>query len=78
VLREIEGLSVEETADILQIPKETVTPRLLRSRRRLQCELDPELRDALRGTFPFAGRDCDELTERVLAKFLAAPCHRPA
>jgi RNA polymerase sigma-70 factor (ECF subfamily) len=78
VLREIEGLSVEETADILQIPKETVTTRLLRSRRRLQCELDPELRDALRGTFPFAGRDCDELTERVLAKFLAAPCHRPA
>ena len=78
VLREIEGLSVEETADILQIPKETVTTRLLRFRRRLQCELDPELRDALRGTFPFAGRDCDELTERVLAKFLAAPCHRPA
>jgi RNA polymerase sigma-70 factor (ECF subfamily) len=55
-----------------------VTTRLLRFRRRLQCELDPELRDALRGTFPFAGRDCDELTERVLAKFLAAPCHRPA
>jgi RNA polymerase sigma-70 factor (ECF subfamily) len=37
VLREI-SLSVEETADILQIPKETVTTRLLRSRRRLQCE----------------------------------------
>ena len=69
---------VAEVADILQIPKETVTTRLLRSRRRLQCELDPELRDALRSTFPFAGRDCDELTERVLAKFLAAPCHRPA
>ena len=78
VLREIEGLSVEETADVLQIPKETVKTRLLRSRRRLQRELDPELRDALRGTFPFAGRDRDTLTERVLGRFLTAPRHRPA
>ena len=69
VLREIEGLSVEETADALQIPTGTVKTRLLRSR--LQRELDPEIRDARRDTFPFAGRDCDALTERVLAKFLA-------
>ena len=70
VLREIEGLSVEETAEALQIPKETVKTRLLRSRRRLQRELDPDIRDALRDTFPFAGRDCDALIERVLARFL--------
>jgi len=69
VLREVEGLSVEETADALQIPKETVKTRLLRARRRLQQELDPELREALHGAFPFAGADCDRLTERVLAKF---------
>ena len=71
VLREIEGLSVEETAEALQIPKDTVKTRLLRSRRILQRELDPEIHEALRDTFPFAGRDCDALTERVLAKFLA-------
>src|SRR6476661_1377739 len=71
VLREIEGLSVEETVDALQIPIGTVKTRLLRSRHILQRELDPEIRDALRGTFPFAGRDCDALTERVLAKFLS-------
>ncbi len=70
VLREVEGLSVEETADVLQDPKETVKTRLLRARRRLQQELDPELREALQGAFPFAGADCDRLTERVLAKFL--------
>ena len=69
VLREVEGLSVEETATILQIRKETVKTRLLRARRRLQRELDPELREALHGAFPFAGADCDRLTERVLAKF---------
>jgi RNA polymerase sigma-70 factor (ECF subfamily) len=69
VLRDVEELSVEETAEALQIPKETVKTRLLRARRRLQQELDPELRGALQDTFPFLGADCDALTERVLARF---------
>ena len=73
VLREIEGLSVEETAEVLQIPTGTVKTRLLRSRRRLQRELDPEIREAPHDTFPFAGRDCDAMTERVLQKFLPDP-----
>ncbi|MGB3021552.1 MAG: RNA polymerase sigma factor, partial [Methyloceanibacter sp.] len=70
VLRDIEGLSAEETAEVLQIPKETVKTRLFRARQRLQQELDPELREALRDTFPFAGADCDALTARVLARFI--------
>jgi hypothetical protein len=65
--------SGEETAEVLQIPTSTVKTRLLRSRRRLQRELDPEIRDALHDTFPFAGRDCDAMTERVLQKFLQDP-----
>jgi RNA polymerase sigma-70 factor, ECF subfamily len=71
MLREIEDLSVEETAQALQIPGATVKTRLLRARRRLQNELNPELRETLHGTFPFAGLDCDRLTERVVARFLA-------
>ena len=73
VLREVEGMSVEETAEALQIPTGTVKTRLLRSRHRLRRELDPEIREALRGTFPFAGHDCAALTARVLAKFLSPP-----
>jgi RNA polymerase sigma-70 factor, ECF subfamily len=69
VLREIEGLSVEETAASLQIPEETVKTRLFRARRRLQKELDPEF-DVLSETFPFAGADCEALTERVVARYL--------
>jgi RNA polymerase sigma-70 factor (ECF subfamily) len=68
VLREIEGLSVEETAEALQIPEETVKTRLLRARRRLQKELDPELCGALSETLPFAGVDCEALTNRVLTR----------
>jgi RNA polymerase sigma-70 factor (ECF subfamily) len=69
VLREIEGLSVEDTAAALQIPEETVKTRLFRARRRLQKELDPELCAALSETFPFAGADCEALTNRVITSF---------
>lgn len=68
VLREIENLSAEETAEILEIKPETVKTRLFRARRRLQKMLDPELRDALGETFPFAGADCDAMTARVLQR----------
>jgi putative membrane protein len=30
--------------------------------------LAPSLQDALRGAFPFAGKDCEALTQRVLAR----------
>jgi RNA polymerase sigma-70 factor (ECF subfamily) len=67
VLREIEGLSVEETADALGIPEATVKTRLHRARVRLQQALAPEVKSALVGSFPFAGADCEALTKRVLA-----------
>jgi RNA polymerase sigma-70 factor (ECF subfamily) len=69
VLREIEGFSVEETAEALQIPEETVKTRLFRARHRLQKELSPDLCDALSETFPFAGADCEALTNRVISRF---------
>jgi RNA polymerase sigma-70 factor (ECF subfamily) len=68
VLRDIEGLSGEETAEILNVPVATVKTRLFRSRRRLQETLAPEVKTALSGTFPFAGVDCAELAERVLTR----------
>ncbi len=66
VLREIEGMSVEETAEALDLVQATVKTRLLRARRRLQKDLAPEVRATLSGTFPFAGVDCEGLTGRVV------------
>jgi RNA polymerase sigma-70 factor (ECF subfamily) len=66
VLREIEGLSVEETAAALAIPAATVKTRLHRARTKLKQALDPEVRGALTGSFPFAGADCAALTERIM------------
>ena len=68
VLREVEGLSSEETAAVLDIPVPTVKTRLLRARRRLQQSLQPELGSVLTGTFPFAGADCAALTARVMER----------
>jgi RNA polymerase sigma-70 factor (ECF subfamily) len=67
VLREIEDLSVEETAEALGIPPATVKTRFLRARRKLQQELAPDMKGALDGTFVFAGPDCERMTARVMA-----------
>ena len=67
ILREIEGLSGEETAEILDVPVATVKTRLFRGRRQLQEMLAPEMSTVLSGAFPFAGADCAQLSARVLA-----------
>jgi RNA polymerase sigma-70 factor (ECF subfamily) len=74
VLRDVEGLSVEETAEALDILPATVKTRHLRARRRLQEALAPDVKAALSGTFPFAGADCAAMTERVMAAWEARPC----
>jgi RNA polymerase sigma-70 factor (ECF subfamily) len=66
VLREIEQLSVEETASCLEIPTETVKTRLHRARRRLGRSLRQHLSPTLTGVFPFAGERCARLVARVL------------
>jgi RNA polymerase sigma-70 factor (ECF subfamily) len=67
MLRAIEGMSVEDTAAVIGIAPATVKTRFLRARRKLQDSLDPEVRGALLGAFPFDGPDCAAMTERVLA-----------
>jgi RNA polymerase sigma-70 factor (ECF subfamily) len=66
VLRDVEGLSVEETSDALAILPATVKTRLFRARRLLRQALTPEVQNALSGTFPFAGADCERLTAKLL------------
>lgn len=77
VLHEIEGVSVEEAAQALEIPSGTVKTRLMRARRKLQQSLAPEVRSALTGTFPFAGADCARLTDRVVSEFIAQRSSQP-
>ena len=68
VLREIEGLSVAETAAALGLAEATVRTRLHRARLKLQAELAPQLDGVRAATLPFAGLDCQAMTDRVMAK----------
>jgi RNA polymerase sigma-70 factor, ECF subfamily len=68
ILREVEELSVEETADHLGLTRETVKTRLHRARRRLREALDTQLADVMVGAYPFLGSRCERVTERVLRR----------
>ena len=68
VMRDVEGIGIEETATLLDIPAATVKTRLWRARKLLREALSPEVHSTLTGTFPFAGADCAAMTERVLAR----------
>lgn len=66
VLRDVEGMNVDETAETLGITPATVKTRLHRARRKLRETLAPEVRNVLVGAFPFAGPDCERMTKRLL------------
>ena len=68
ILREVEELSVEETADHLGLRTETVKTRLHRARRRLREALDAQLADVMVGAYPFLGARCERITQAVLER----------
>lgn len=68
VLREIEDLSVQETADHLGIRPETVKTRLHRARRLLRQSMDAKIGVSMKDAFPFMGTRCRGLIERVLER----------
>ncbi|TIS53351.1 RNA polymerase sigma factor [Mesorhizobium sp.] len=68
VARVIEGLSIEETAELLSVRPETVKTRLHRARALVRKALDDQIGPVLLDAFPFAGRRCDRLTEAVMTR----------
>lgn len=68
VLRAIEEMSTEETAEHLGIRPETVKTRLHRARRLMRLAIEREASGALSGVFPFDGARCTHMAERVLMR----------
>ena len=68
VMREIEAMSVEETAAILTLQPATVKTRLHRARRLLRQALDEHLASTLTDAFPFEGRRCKQTADIVLQR----------
>jgi RNA polymerase sigma-70 factor (ECF subfamily) len=66
ITRVIEGMSVEDTAEILGIRTETVKTRLHRARRLVREQLDRQIGPVLMDAFPFVGWRCEHVTAGVL------------
>jgi RNA polymerase sigma-70 factor, ECF subfamily len=68
VMRSVEELTVEETAESLGIPAETVRSRHFRAKTLLREALAREVDIAERNLWGFAGERCDRIVARVLAR----------
>jgi RNA polymerase sigma-70 factor (ECF subfamily) len=66
VARVVEGMTVEETADLFNLKPETVKTRLHRARALLRDALESQLGPALTSTFPFGDRHCAAMTEKIV------------
>ena len=74
VMRDVEGMSVEETAACLSIPSATVRTRLFRARALLREALAKDVDSATMNVFGFAGERCDRIVANVLARMAASAC----
>jgi RNA polymerase sigma-70 factor (ECF subfamily) len=68
ILRAIEELSVEETAELLELPAATVRTRFFRARGLLRESLAHDVDTAVDAAFAFAGARCDRIVAAVLER----------
>lgn len=66
VLRGVEELNVEETAEVLDIPEATVRTRFFRARHLLSAALAKDIDVVFGDAFSFAGDRCDRIVAGVL------------
>ena len=71
ILREVEEMSVEETAEALGIPPATVRTRLFRARALLRQALVRDVDLVTNDVFGFAGARCDRIVAAVLGQVQA-------
>ncbi|MCY1507945.1 ECF RNA polymerase sigma-E factor [compost metagenome] len=72
VLRSVEELSVEETADCLGIPEATVRSRHFRANALLRESLSHDIDVTEKSLFEFDGDDCDRMVATTLARLKRA------
>lgn len=72
ILRAVQDLSVEETADALRISADAVKTRYLRARGMLRSTLGTQPAESLRAVHDFQGQRCDDTVRHVLGALRAA------
>jgi RNA polymerase sigma-70 factor, ECF subfamily len=75
MLRDVEELSVDETARFLDVPPATVRTRAFRARALLRASLAEEIDVATVDAFSFAGERCDRVVASVLDRIRSGDVH---
>ena len=68
LLREVEGMTVSEIAETLDLAKATVKTRNFRARKQLRKELEQRLEPAVCEAFLFLGARCNRMVARVFKR----------
>lgn len=68
ILRDVEGLTAEETAAALSLKTVTVRTRLFRARRMMRRSIEKTVASGFAELFPFGGERCKRMADRVLAR----------
>jgi RNA polymerase sigma-70 factor (ECF subfamily) len=69
----VEGLNLEQTADLLGLKPETVKTRLHRARAMLRDNVERKIGPVVLEAFPFVGQRCARLTNAVLQRLGFGP-----
>ena len=72
ILRDVEEMSVEETATQLSLRPETVKTRLFRARRLMRSAIERRLSAGFAELFPFNGWRCENMADRVVERLRGA------
>ena len=68
IMREIEGMSTNDTAAVLDVEPEVVKTRLHRARAALRDAMEDRLGEQMKSTYTFGNERCDRVVAAVLAR----------
>jgi len=73
ILREVEGMTTEETATVLGVEVDVVKTRLHRARASLRAAIENRVGEQMQNAFTFGNERCDRVVAAVLAKLDLGP-----
>jgi RNA polymerase sigma-70 factor (ECF subfamily) len=68
MLREVEGMSTNDTAQVLDVEPDVVKTRLHRARAALRSSVEERLGEGMKNAYEFGNARCDQVVAAVLAK----------
>jgi RNA polymerase sigma-70 factor (ECF subfamily) len=68
ILREVEGMTTEETAAVLDVETDVIKTRLHRARAALRASIENRVGEHMQSAFTFGNERCDRVVAAVLAK----------